>query len=486
MNAKELFEKSLGLHVTSDQEITGISIDSRRVNCGEVFVAIPTDTDYSQDAIDKGAVCIVQERTTNNEPSAILVDNARIAAARLCQYFYQPIPNTLLAVTGTNGKSSTVSIVSQLLHQTGISTASLGTLGVNVFGAEMDQIDAPNLTTYDAVSLHKILKKLAMHGVSCVAIEATSHGLHQHRLDGLTFHSAALTNVTRDHFDYHKTMDAYIAAKIRLFSRLVNDTAVLNKNSDERFYNVCRQKCLNVLTYGVDRHDGFTDLAIYNHKFNSGKLQFDLRIYNVIFRSIVLDAIGSFQLENLLCALGIVLSAYPSVKIDSLVSYIPQLTQIPGRMERVAEYNEASIFVDFCHTPDALQRVLTDLNAIPHKSLIVVFGCGGDRDKGKRQQMGIIAGKLADKVIITDDNPRFENPSAIRKDITRDIVNFTEIPNRKNAITHSIANLKKGDILLIAGRGNESFQKIMDEKIPLKDKDCVLDAIQGFGYAKNE
>jgi UDP-N-acetylmuramoyl-L-alanyl-D-glutamate--2,6-diaminopimelate ligase len=181
----------------------------------------------------------------------------------------------------------------------------------------------------------------------------------------------------------------------------------------------------------------------------------------------------------LLCALGLLFGAYPNVNIDLLVSQIPQLTQVPGRMEFIAKYNGASIFVDFCHTPDALQKVLMCLKRIPHRSLTIVFGCGGDRDKGKRLQMGIIAEKLADKVIITDDNPRFEDPALIRKDITHGITNFKEIPNRKDAIIHAIASLNKDDILLIAGRGNESFQKIMGKEIPFEDKRCVLDAIQG-------
>jgi UDP-N-acetylmuramoyl-L-alanyl-D-glutamate--2,6-diaminopimelate ligase len=500
MNSSSLL-RVLGVSVPN-VEILGLSSDSRAVQPGYVFVATHAAKEYIPQAIANGAAMILTEDVDVLEKfdaKCIHVENARLALANLCQKFYPNVPKTLLTVTGTNGKSSTVVFVSQMLSWLKIHSASMGTLGVHIpsrsdepsshlLPGSYSSFDPPHLTTYDPISLHKILSQLHSLEVQCVALEATSHGLHQFRLDGLRFDAASLTNVTQDHLDYHGDMEAYTAAKTRLFSDLVkNDgTAVLNKNSPACFFDACRCNGLKVTTYSCDESCR-ADIVVRNLQVGGASITFDICVFSQNFTNVTYHGIGVFQIENLICALGLILAAYPKIPIGDVVAAIAQTRPASGRMELAAHYNGASIFVDFCHTPDALSRVLTDLSKIPHRSLIVLFGCGGDRDKSKRSQMGTIAANLASRVIVTDDNPRNEDPSKIRQDVLRDVRNFShivEIPGRMNAISRAIADINEGDILLVAGRGHESCQIINSDRIPFSDSAYIREVVEGLSLCR--
>lgn len=485
-DARTLLRQALNVDCSCGDIICGIAMDSRRVEPDDLFVAIPCQQvqEHLQEARARGAKLLVCEKSSIPEfllsewgSSLVFVEESRLAAAKLCATFYGPPPPLRLAVTGTNGKSSVVTWVRQMIALAGHKGASMGTLGVVVAGKDPQQMcsfSVPELTTYDPVSLHKILHKLVQEGVECVALEATSHGLVQKRLDGLSFQAAALTNITQDHLDYHHTLEAYAHAKMRLFTDLVEPrgTAILNSASEfiQEFLAACQERHLHVLTTGFSSED---DLCVLNQQLTEEGTVLGLRILGRHYRDVLLKPRGSFQVENLLTVLGLCMAAYPSVSTDSWVEFIPQLEDIPGRMERVAEKDGASIFVDFCHTPDALRRALTDLKALPHRRLFVVFGCGGERDAAKRPIMGEVASSLADRVFVTDDNPRSEDPARIREEICVGNPKLENIPGREGAIRQAIAELSKDDILLVAGRGHEAFQKIGGRRIAFHDGTLV-------------
>lgn len=492
MRLQSLIQEAIQTTIFSDHEINRIAANSKDVQSGDLFVAIPCadEAAHIHEALERGASYIIAEKEHHfPKNKLILVDNARYALARLCSCFYAERPAKLVAVTGTNGKSSVVSLVSQILSTLNIQTANIGTLGVHIPHHEEIQISAPSLTTYDPISMHRILQELKMHQIQCAAIEATSHGLHQYRLDGLQFQAVALTNITQDHLDYHGTMEAYAAAKMRLFLDLACEqgVAVLNQDSSylPAFKESCARKSLKIITYSPHQP---ADLYAFNIRFDKTHSIFDLRVFDRTFSDIVFNIPGSFQIENLLCALGLVFGADPQITLDDILPLIPTLSSIPGRLEPIAEYHGGHIFVDFCHTPDAVEKVLINLRALNPHRLIIVLGCGGDRDPDKRPKMGAIASKLADEVIITDDNPRNEDPALIRSAILKGAPQAKEIAGRKKAITEAIAEIRKDDILLVAGRGHEAFQLLKGgAKIVCNDKDIILQAIHHFndGFASH-
>lgn len=467
--------------VSEDIDIQSITDNSKNVKPGALFVAVPCAAEeaHIQEALEKGAVYIVRQGEGAADARTLYVPNARLALAHLCSHFFTQRPKKIVAVTGTNGKSSVVHIVNQLLHLTGITAASLGTLGVQIAGQPDVHIDAPALTSYDSVNLHTILQTLAQNHVQCAAIEATSHGLDQYRLDGVQFDAVGLTNITQDHLDYHHTMEVYAQAKSRLFSVLAkpHTYAVLNKKVafGEQILRACALKGLKVWTFGRDTEADLTasDIQLYPDH-STATLTYKGKKYPIL-----LPLPGAFQIENVLCAIGLILGAYPQIQFADLLPFIARLQPVPGRFEPVAQYHGGQIFVDFGHTPDALEQTLHSLRQLHPKRLCVVFGCGGNRDPGKRAQMGRVAAQLADHVIITDDNPRDEDPKHIRAAILEGAPNAQEIANRTKAIQQGIAELSKDDILLIAGRGHEQFQTIAGGvKVPNNDKETVCKIIQ--------
>ncbi len=457
----------------SEIDIRGLTADSRAVEPGYLFAALSgtraQGADFIGDAISQGAVAVLAEPTVTFDPSqAYLVadSNPRRRLALMAAQFFDAQPETVVAVTGTNGKSSIVEFVRQIWTQLGQTAASMGTLGVNVEG----QASTPSLTTPDPVEVHRRLAELKSAGVDHLALEASSHGLAQHRLDGVRIKAAAFTNLSRDHLDYHDSYEDYFLAKLRLFGELLppGGTAVLNTETPmfEEFLDICWGRGLKILTVGKGG-----DLALTRCAPDMDGQQLSLTLGRDEYQ-VTLPLIGDFQASNALVAAGLVIATGGDPK--ATVNALSNLKPARGRLELVAAHpNGARIFVDYAHTPDALQAVLQSLRPHTAGKLHIVFGAGGDRDRGKRPQMGAVSAELADKVIVTDDNPRREDPAAIRREILAACQDALEVADRHAAIAKAIADLQAGDVLVVAGKGHEQGQIIGDETLPFDDAEVV-------------
>jgi UDP-N-acetylmuramoyl-L-alanyl-D-glutamate--2,6-diaminopimelate ligase len=393
-------------------------------------------------------------------------DNPRRRFAMMAARFYGRQPKTVAAVTGTNGKTSVVWFLRQIWAVLGHSAASVGTLGIIAPGLEQPG----SLTTLDPVTLHQTLARLAEMGVDRLAMEASSHGLDQYRLDGVEIAAAAFTNLTRDHLDYHGTMQAYLSAKLRLFSELVADDGAAVICADAAHAAAVRrvagERGLRILTYG---RRGELRIEALEQVTDGQRLTLRLDGKE---RSINLPLVGDFQATNALAAAGLAIAT--GADPDSVLSTLQALAPVRGRMERVARIHDlASVYVDYAHTPDALAVVLGALRPQARGRIVVVFGCGGDRDAGKRPEMGRIAGTLADRVIVTDDNPRSESPAEIRRQILAACPEAEEIGDRAEAIHQAVRSLQAGDVLLVAGKGHETGQIVGTHVLPFDDAEVV-------------
>lgn len=458
-------------------EITGLSCDSRRIAPGFLFAAIPgTGADgraFIPDAIGRGAVAVLAPPGTEERtPVPLIIDpNPRRRYALMSARFHSEQPDTIAAITGTNGKTSVASFVRQIWERSGEKAASLGTLGVTAPGLNRTE----GLTTPDPADLHETLKDLAGLGVECLAMEASSHGLAQHRLDGVRIRLAAFTNLSRDHLDYHGTMEDYLKAKMRLFEELLatGGCAVLNADeaSCDAIENVLRGRDCRVLTYGLNGRD--LRLKEIHPTAEGQKILFEVlgSPYEVM-----LPLPGAFQVENALAALGLAIGS--GVDPEEAVWALSHLEGVPGRMQHAGTTKKgASVYVDYAHTPDALANVLKSLRPHVKNRLHVVFGCGGDRDRGKRPEMGAIACELADAVIVTDDNPRTEDAAAIRKQILESCPDGMEVGNRAQAIEQSVHALNAGDVLVVAGKGHETGQIVAGVVHPFDDAEEIRKSI---------
>jgi UDP-N-acetylmuramoyl-L-alanyl-D-glutamate--2,6-diaminopimelate ligase len=469
------------------QKFSGLTSDSRKVAPGFLFAALTgTKTDgarFVKDAVARGAIAVLGPKEIEAEVNAtgavfIAADNPRAALARFAAVFYDAQPETVAAVTGTKGKSSIVAFLREIWTANGIRAASLGTVGVVGPNGAMPLAH----TTPDPVEIHALLAQLAKDGVDHLALEASSHGLDQHRLDGVRIKAVGFTNITRDHMDYHPTFDHYLAAKLRLFTEVVQagGVAVVNVDAEysEKFIAAAQARKLTVMTVGAAgetiRMLSCESLGDYQQL----QLAHDGNTYDV-----VLPLAGAFQASNALVAAGLAIG----LGEDAAVTFaaLGKLKGAPGRMERVAfTANGASVYVDYAHTPDSLEKVLEALRAHTPGRLHVVFGCGGDRDKGKRPLMGAIAVKLADDVIVTDDNPRTEDAAAIRAEILAAAPGAHEYADRRVAIQTAVARLEAGDVLVIAGKGHETGQYVMGQVLPFSDQAEAVNAalmIGGYG-----
>lgn len=474
MILRDLFPSMTG--VDGEIAVTGLTADSRRVAPGYVFAAmqgVVTDgRKYIASAIEAGAVAVLGEDLPPTDGAiAVEVDNARLALAEASARFYARQPETIVAVTGTNGKSSTVDFLRQIWDSAGLGAASMGTLGAIGPNGHIDL----GHTTPDPVAIHATLQSLAEDGVSHVAMEASSHGLAQYRLDAVNLAGVAFTNLTQDHLDYHQTMDEYRAAKLRLFSELARQgcPAVVNADSDQRlfFEQAAQTAGLEVVSVGWRGAD--LKIEELMPKATGQRLFLDWRGEKA---AIDLPLIGEFQALNALTAAGLALAG--GVALQAVATGMADLKPVKGRLEYVGETDEgAGIFVDYAHTPAGLDVLIRA--ARPHTAgrLIVVFGCGGDRDRGKRPLMGEVAAKHADLVIVTDDNPRSEDPALIRSDVLAGVPDGLEIGDRGAAIQHAIKDLRKGDTLLIAGKGHETGQIIGDRVVPFSDQETARAAL---------
>jgi UDP-N-acetylmuramoyl-L-alanyl-D-glutamate--2,6-diaminopimelate ligase len=460
-------------------EIGGIACDSRKVEPGDVFFAVAGTRDnglrHVGEAAARGAVAIVAERDgpVANIPF-LKVEDARQSLAYAAARLYPRQPGTVVAVTGTSGKTSVAAFVRQIWASLGLEAASLGTIGVvsrplTVYGS---------LTTPDPIALHRTLDRLTQAGVTHVALEASSHGLDQKRLDGVRLAAGAFTNLTRDHLDYHATMDDYLAAKLRLFRELLRPGAAAIVDADSEIAPVAieaaQARGLTVVSVGA-KGEGIRLLSVARRGLASTlDVEFGGRR-----RRVRLPLPGDFQIANALVAAGLCIAA--GAEAEAVFEALQLLKGAPGRLERIGELRGAAVFVDYAHKPDALEKALAALRPYVRGRIILVFGCGGDRDAGKRPIMGEIASRCADMAIVTDDNPRSENPSAIRAEILTAARGALVIGDRARAIRAGLAMLSQGDALLIAGKGHEIGQIVGDRTLPFSDAEETRTALVEAG-----
>lgn len=466
--------------------MTGVTSDSRRVAPGFMFCAIPgSQTDgrrFIGEAVARGATTVIAPNGTDwpaLKPDVLRLEagEPRRVLALAAAAFYDRQPRHMAAVTGTSGKTSTALFTQQLLAALGHHSASLGTLGLIADG--FPATDA--LTTPAPEDLHRLLAEIADAGIDHCAIEASSHGLDQHRLDGVRIWAAGFTNLGRDHLDYHPDKAAYFAAKARLFRDLLqpDGVAVINADAPEAddLLAIASQRGIRAVTYGRAGRD----LKLLDAVPQSTSILMSVGLGRHR-QSITVPLVGAFQAHNVLCAMGLALAldgGLDSADRQSLALIAcAGLKGAPGRMDHVATHaSGAPIFVDYAHKPDALDTVLRALRPHTANRLVCVFGCGGDRDRGKRPEMGRIAANLADRVIVTDDNPRTENPDAIRAEIMAACPTATEIGDRREAIKTAIAELTAGDVLVIAGKGHETGQKIGSTILPFSDTETAQELV---------
>jgi UDP-N-acetylmuramoyl-L-alanyl-D-glutamate--2,6-diaminopimelate ligase len=460
----------------SGLDVAGVTADSRQVVPGDLFAALPgSHADgraFIADAVRRGAIAVLAPPDTvwpdDVPPRPLILDpQPRRRLAQIAAVLAGPQPATVVAVTGTNGKTSTVEFLRQIWTLDGRRAASLGTLGVIAAGFD----PGPGLTTPDPVTLAETLAGLHRRGVTCAALEASSHGLDQFRLDGVRFAAGAFTNLTRDHLDYHRTEAAYRAAKLRLFADLLPGGAPAVANADmdrttlDALRGVATRRKLDLRTVG-EAGDFICLLGVTPRP--------DGQVVTVetggVRRDIPLALPGRFQADNALMAAALAMALGQKDALDRL----PALTGVRGRLELAARLpNGAAVYVDYAHTPDALERLLRALRPHTAGRLHVVFGAGGDRDRGKRPLMGEAAARWADAAIVTDDNPRSEAPAAIRAAILAACPGAREIGDRAAAIAAGLEALRPGDVLAVAGKGHEQGQTIGGEVVPFDDVGVV-------------
>lgn len=468
-----------------------IALDSRKVTKNSIFVALKglqfDGHDYIDDVIASGAKAIIIDAHDGRIPKLpsdiglYQSPHIRQDIARACQYYYPNLPKNLIAVTGTNGKSSCAEFIRQLSAQFGYQSASLGTLGV-IKSSNIKQqhlISDSQLTTSDIISLYQQLEQLRHDDIDLVALEASSHGLYQGRLLGLPLQQAVFTNLSQDHLDYHHTMDNYAKAKAILFNDILlpDGQAIINKNANyaDMMINICQQRHIDILTYAID--DKNADLYVSHIDKKTASQDISLHYHGKQY-DLSLNLIGDFFIENFMAAMLVILQYHDN--IADICDYAPNITAPLGRMEMVAHHKaqENAIFVDYSHTPDSLEKALQALRPHTKGRLIVVFGCGGNRDHEKRPMMGDIAHQYADIQIITDDNPRHEDPDTIRNMIAKACPNGDNIGGRGVAISYAIDQMQAGDQLLIAGKGHEDYQIIGDQRIHFSDQQYTKDYVK--------
>jgi UDP-N-acetylmuramoyl-L-alanyl-D-glutamate--2,6-diaminopimelate ligase len=481
MKLRELFGDDAPIDPATDKvEVTGLAVDSRLVQPGSLFFALAgVKTDgacFIDQAIKAGAVAVAGDHPPQGGCAVpfVVTSNPRRALALAAARFFPQQPATIAAVTGTSGKTSVAAFTRQIWQQLGHVSASIGTIGLvspkrTVYGS---------LTTPDPIALHRQLDEIAREGVTHLAFEASSHGLDQYRLDGVRITAGGFTNLSRDHLDYHPDLQHYLAAKLRLFRDLLatGAAAVISADHDcsAEVIGAARARGLRILSVGsqgdgagegirvVDAVvDGFAQMLTLEHRGGTALVRLPL--------------VGAFQVENALVAAGLAIATGGDP--DAVFASLETLEGAKGRLELVGSRNGAPIFVDYSHKPDALAKALQALRPYAKRELVVVLGCGGDRDIGKRPLMGEIATENADRVIVTDDNPRSEDPAKIRSAILSAAKGATEIGDRAAAIRTAIEGLQPGDALLVAGKGHETGQIVGDRVLPFSDHEAVASVL---------
>ncbi len=487
--------KDLGLMPTDgvladDQNVNGLCVDSRKTQTGDLFAALPGSDVHGGEFIqyaermqaaailtDQAGLDIAKRDGCRLDIPYIVVDDPRLVLSKAAARYYGAQPATMTAVTGTNGKTSVANFIRQIWELLGKEAVNFGTAGV-----EGAYTEALNHTTPEPITLHRLLAKLKDTGITHAAMEASSHGLEQRRLDGVYLTVGGFTNFTQDHLDYHKTFEEYFAAKAGLFSRVLppEGSAVINTLDPKgaELVEIAQSRGQDVITIGPDG----ADIQILNTRCDATGQ--DVRFsWRGDIHTVRLSLIGAFQAENVLLAAGMVVAA--GAQPAEVFGTLPNLQTVSGRMQLAAtRQNGASVFVDYAHTPDALETALKALRPHVLGRIIVVFGAGGDRDRGKRPLMGKAALENADVLYVTDDNPRSEEPSDIRADIMVACPNANEIGDRAAAILAGVDALQAGDALLIAGKGHETGQTIKDQILPFNDVEQAsmsVSALDGMG-----
>ncbi len=461
---------------------SGISFNSKDIKKDNIFFAIKGNNfdgnKFISIAIKKGSKIIISEKRITNPQKDILfihTKNIRKLLAEIAFKIYKNKPNNLIAVTGTNGKSSVSDFYFQLLKLNKIKVASIGTLGVKSKNIRRNLQN----TTIDPIRMGQILSKLKSQKINNVIMEASSHGLTQHRLDGLKFSSGIFTNLSQDHLDYHKNFKDYFKAKQYLFENLIGKKGnVITDETLPEFKRIKKIAISRKLKLQV-LNNSKNQFKILSHSYRGEKQILKIRYYNLT-REINLNLIGKIQLKNILMA--IIAAKNSNISLIKILNVLSQLKPIDGRLEKIGKIkNRSKVILDYAHTPDALRICLSNLKEqFPNKKIILLFGCGGNRDQNKRFKMGKIACDYSNEIYLTDDNPRFEDPRKIRDDIKKGIqdTSIKEIPDRKKAISEAIKNLNTGDILLVAGKGHEKTQDFGKRKIYFSDKKIILDCIK--------
>ena len=469
-----------------NHNVNGISANSKNVKNDYIFIAIKGNqfdgSDFINEARQSGAFLIIADKSKDKTVISTNKISSRLIYTELLASFYLKQPNEIIGVTGTNGKTSTVEFCRQLWVQAGWKAASMGTLGTKIENSLNKSFLKPlrqNLTTLDPVELYKELHSLESKEISHLALEASSHGLDQFRLDSVKFTGAIFTNLSHDHLDYHKNIENYFNSKKRLFTEILQNNSAVAINIDDNFGRKLFDEIKNnghiIVTYGKSSD---ADVKINTIKQNNQNIDLILEYKNQIYYSTI-GMIGGFQSYNVVAASSICIAL--GIDANLIFKSICYLKPARGRMELIsATHNNAMIIIDYAHTPEALMYVLNSIQEIAKEKIITLFGCGGDRDKEKRKSMGEIAKEFSDLVIITDDNPRSESPSNIRKDIIEGCPNAKEIPDRNKAINYAISKLQKNDFLLIAGKGHETSQTIGMETLPFDDFTVAKETIKNI------
>jgi UDP-N-acetylmuramoyl-L-alanyl-D-glutamate--2,6-diaminopimelate ligase len=459
-------------------EVGGLTADSRLVRPGDVFAALSgakaDGARFIADAVARGAVAVIAAQSVPAGADLgiplVRVPDPRQALAHMAARFYGAQPETAVAVTGTSGKTSVAEFTRQIFDRLGYAAASLGTIGVVKPGGAV----YGSLTTPDPISLHRTLAALAAEGITHLAFEASSHGLDQRRLDGVKLTAAAFTNLGRDHMDYHASEEDYLAAKARLFTELLEpgQPAVVNTDGarSREVYRMCVERGLAVATVGRHGHS----IRLTGLQRDGFRQRLDIACVGKTW-NIQLPLVGAYQVENALVAAGLAIAAGNAA--GDVLGALEALRGVPGRLDIVGEVRGGLCVVDYAHKPEALAAALAAVRPFATARLICVFGCGGDRDRGKRPLMGRIAVEAADDVIVTDDNPRSEKPEAIRAEILAAAPGAREIGDRAEAIRAAVAMLGPGDVLIVAGKGHETGQIVGGKVLPFSDHDVIRGAI---------
>lgn len=486
MSRAERSLSELGLRAQGGREarIGGLAVDSRKVTRGDLFAALPGSAMHGAEfipyALRMGAAAILTDRQGAEiarealaaaDAALVIAENPRQALAFAAALWFGRQPDCVVAVTGTSGKTSVATFTRQIWQALGLSACNLGTMGV------LGDFTAPLAhTTPEPVTLHRLLREMADEGITHLAMEASSHGLDQSRLDGVRLRAAAFTNLSQDHLDYHPDMESYFAAKLRLFTQLLPEDGTAVVNVDERHgrdvAQAARDRGLQVLTIG---RDPAADLVIAAQRFDATGQ--DLRFtHDGRPHMVRLALIGGFQAENALAAAALAMAS--GEEPEAVIASLPDLVTVRGRMELAARRdNGAAVFVDYSHKPGALAAALRSLRPHVMGRIVVVFGAGGDRDRGKRPLMGQVAAELADVVIVTDDNPRSEDPARIRAEVMQGCPGATEVADRAEAILRGVDALQPGDALLIAGKGHETGQIVGHDVYPFDDAEQASVAV---------